>query len=144
MTDDVPDAVSSTTVAASREDVWEALTTPDLIKQYFLGSEVASTWEVGSPITFSGEWEGKSYQDHGVILASQPPGLLRISHYSPLSGKPDEPGNYHTVEYRMEDRDGRTVVTITQGNNSSESEVVESTKIWAMVLENLKQLLELR
>ncbi|MEA5455014.1 SRPBCC domain-containing protein [Sinomonas sp. JGH33] len=142
MTNIVRDAVASTTVAATRESVWEALTTPEQIKKYLFGSDVQSTWEVGGPITFAGEWQGKQYQDHGVILDAEPPGLLRISHYSPLSGKPDIPENYHTVEYRIEQEGDASKVTITQGNNSNEAEVTESEKTWQLVLANLKDLLE--
>ncbi|MCA4131237.1 SRPBCC domain-containing protein [Arthrobacter sp. M4] len=144
MAEKAADAVASIVVNAPRQEVWEALTTPELVKQYFLGTTVASTWEVGSPITFSGEWQGKSYQDHGVILASEPPGLLRYTHYSPSGGKPDEPENYHVVEYRVAEADAGSAVTITQANNSSESEVVESEKTWRLVLGNLKEFVESR
>ncbi|WP_138416694.1 SRPBCC family protein [Sinomonas gamaensis] len=143
MTDSARDAMASATIAASPEAVWDALTNPDQIKKYFLGTNVETTWETGSRITFSGEWQGKEYQDHGQILHFEPPRRLRISHYSPLSGKPDIPENYHTVEYRVEDDgDGTTRVTIIQGNNSSEGEAAESEKTWRLVLGNLKELLD--
>jgi hypothetical protein len=41
---------------------------PERIKEYYLGAEVQTDWQVGSPITFKGEWEGKSYEDKGEIL----------------------------------------------------------------------------
>jgi uncharacterized protein YndB with AHSA1/START domain len=143
MADSTRDALASATIAASPEAVWDALTNPDQIKKYFLGTNVETTWEVGSRITFSGEWQGKQYKDHGEILDFEPPRRLRISHYSPLNGKPDIPENYHTVEYRVEDdRDGASRVTIIQANNSSEGEAVESEKTWRLVLGNLKELLD--
>jgi uncharacterized protein YndB with AHSA1/START domain len=143
MADSTRDALASATIAASPEAVWDALTNPDQIKKFFLGTNVETTWEVGSRITFSGEWQGKQYKDHGEILDFEPPRRLRISHYSPLSGKPDIPENYHTVEYRVEDdRDGASRVTIIQANNSSEGEAVESEKTWRLVLGNLKELLD--
>ncbi|HKU12015.1 MAG TPA: SRPBCC domain-containing protein [Sinomonas sp.] len=142
MTDTVRDAVASTSISASRETVWEALTSPRQIREYFLGAEVESTWQVGSPVTFAGEWQGKPYRDHGVVLASEPPRLLRISHFSPLSGKADVPENYHTVEYQVEELGDGVRVTITQGNNKNDAEVTESEKTWQLVLSNLKELLE--
>ena len=143
MTGNARDAVASVRIAAGREAIWTALTTPEQIEKYFLGTHVTSTWEVGTPITFAGEWQGKHYQDHGIVLAAEPPELLRVSHYSPLSGKPDVPENYHTVEYRIEnDNDNTSFVTITQGNNTSEGEAAESEKTWLLVLTNLKELLE--
>ena len=90
------------------ERVWKALTDPDDVKEYFLGTNVASTWREGDPVTFAGEWKGKAYEDKGVVLENRPNVLLRISHYSPLTGLPDVPENYHTVEYRLDPRDEGT------------------------------------
>ncbi|WP_256871474.1 SRPBCC domain-containing protein [Paenarthrobacter nitroguajacolicus] len=42
----IPDAVASTTIAAPPEKVWEALTDPALIRQYFLGTNVFRSPEV--------------------------------------------------------------------------------------------------
>ncbi len=148
MSEKVQDAVASTTIAAPRQRVWEALTDPALIQQYFLGTKVTTTWRVGDPITYSGEYNGKPYQDTGTILAFDPPTLLRTTHYSPSSGLPDTPENNHTVDYRVsEDSDGAedsglTTVTIRQGNNSNQEEVEQSTATWQLVLKNLKELLE--
>jgi uncharacterized protein YndB with AHSA1/START domain len=142
MSDQIKDAVASILVAVPADRVWTALTDPDIVKEYFLGTNVASTWREGDPVTFTGEWKGKSYQDKGVVLENRPNELLRISHYSPLTGLPDVPENYHTVEYRLAEKPGGTEVTITQGNNKSDSEAEESAKLWEMVLGNLKELLE--
>ncbi|WP_257613834.1 SRPBCC family protein [Arthrobacter sp. 31Y] len=67
------DAVTSTIIAAPRQRVWMALTEPALIQQYFLGTKVTTTWRVGHPITYSGEYNGRPYQDKGIILACDPP-----------------------------------------------------------------------
>jgi uncharacterized protein YndB with AHSA1/START domain len=142
MSDQIRDAVASVLVAVPADRVWTALTDPDIVKEYFLGTHVASTWREGDPVTFTGEWKGKSYQDKGIVLENRPNELLRISHYSPLTGLPDVPENYHTVEYRLTVQPGGTQVTITQGNNKSDSEADESAKLWEMVLGNLKGLLE--
>ncbi|TAM75867.1 MAG: hypothetical protein EPN50_02750 [Chloroflexota bacterium] len=87
----------STVVDARIDAVWDALVTPDAIKQYMFGTTVSSDWAEGSPITWSGEWKGEPYQDKGVILELTPGRTLRTSHFSPLSGVPDRPENYHTV-----------------------------------------------
>ncbi|MCT9867756.1 SRPBCC family protein [Paenarthrobacter aurescens] len=144
MNGQAPDAVASTTVAAPPEEVWEALTDPSLIKQYFLGTNVNTTWQVGDPITYSGEYNGKAYEDKGTILAFDPPELLKTTHYSPASGLPDAPENYHTVEYRIAGAPDGTTVTIRQGNNSKKGEVDHSTETWRLVLQNLKEFLESR
>ncbi|MFE4837892.1 SRPBCC domain-containing protein [Arthrobacter sp. NPDC056691] len=136
------DAEASIVVAAQPGRVWRALTDPADVKEYFLGTRVTSTWQEGDPVTFEGEWQGKSYQDKGTVLESRPNELLRITHYSPLSGLPDQPENYHTVEYGLQPVAKGTRVSITQGNNKSDGEAVESEKLWGMVLGNLKEYLE--
>ncbi|VXB18633.1 Activator of Hsp90 ATPase 1 family protein [Arthrobacter sp. 9V] len=140
----IQDAVASTVVAATPEEVWVALTDPALIRKYFLGTNVTTTWRVGDPITYEGEYNGKPYQDSGTILAFDPPKLLKTTHYSPASGLPDAPENHHTVEYRVTEESGGTTVTISQGNNSSQEEVDQSTATWQVVLQNLKEFLESR
>lgn len=142
MDEQIKDAQASVLVERPRSEVWQALTDPVIVRQYFLGTNVTSTWREGEPVTFAGEWQGKSYEDKGIVLENRQEELLRFSHYSPLTGLPDEPENYHTVEYRLEDKPGGTQVTITQGNNRSDSEAEESAKLWDTVLGNLKQLLE--
>ncbi|MFE4195257.1 SRPBCC domain-containing protein [Paenarthrobacter sp. NPDC056912] len=138
------DAVASVTVAATAEEVWEALTEPDLIRQYFLGTNVVTTWRVGDPITYSGEYNGKAYEDKGTILVFDPPAKLKTTHFSPASGLADAPENYHTVEYIVSEESNQTTVTIRQGNNFTEDEVEQSTATWQLVLGNLKGFLDSR
>ncbi|ABK03801.1 uncharacterized protein YndB with AHSA1/START domain [Arthrobacter sp. PvP102] len=142
MNEQIKVAEASVLVEAPRSRVWQALTDPEIVKQYFLGTTVTTTWREGEPVTFAGEWKGKRYEDKGIVLENRPEDLLRISHYSPLTGLPDVPENYHTVEYRLDEQPDGTQVTITQGNNKSDSEAEESAKLWAIVLGNLKGLLE--
>src|SRR6267378_5679340 len=90
-------AKASTTVNAPRARVWKALTDPAAIKQYFFNTTVVSDFKKGSPITWSGVWEGKAYQDKGLILKVESERVLQHTHFSPLSGQPDKPENYQTV-----------------------------------------------
>ena len=39
----------STVVKASRTTVWNAMTDPAAIKEYFMGADVETDWIVGSP-----------------------------------------------------------------------------------------------
>ncbi|MGH3712051.1 MAG: SRPBCC family protein [Micromonosporaceae bacterium] len=137
------DAVATVTVDAPPGAVWKALTTPELISRYLHDTQVDTDWKVGSPITWSGVWDGKPYQDKGEILAYEPRRLLRTTHWSPMSGMLDEPENYHVVTYQLDERDGQTTVTLTQSNNPSQEaadNVVD--KGWRPILEGLKQVAE--
>jgi uncharacterized protein YndB with AHSA1/START domain len=135
-------AKTKITIEASISRVWEALVTPNLIKQYFFGTEVISDWKEGSPIVWKGEWKGKPYEDKGVILKIEPEKLLTVTHYSPLSGIADIPENYHKLCYELTTNGNSTKIVLTQDNNGNEDEQKQSEKNWSMVLEGLKKLLE--
>ena len=135
-------ARATTTINASASDVWAALTKPELIKQYLFNTEVISDWKVGSPITYKGEWEGNAFEDKGKILQIEPEKLLMSTHWSPLSGVPDSPENYHTVTYTLSGKGDGTEVTITQDNNATEEEKVHSDANWKTVLDGMKIMLE--
>jgi uncharacterized protein YndB with AHSA1/START domain len=135
-------AKATITINAPAAKVWEALTNSGILKQFFFGADIVSDWKVGSSIIYKGEWEGKPYQDKGTILKFEPEKLLVATHWSPLSGVPDSPENYHTVTYELAEKKGGTEVTITQDNNASEEEQRHSDQFWKTLLEGLKKLLE--
>jgi|SRR5687767_15639822 uncharacterized protein YndB with AHSA1/START domain len=135
-------AKATTIIHAPVSKVWQALVNPEIIKQYLFNTEVISDWKVGSPILYKGEWEGKAFEDKGEILEIEPEKVLKSTHWSPLSGVPNIPQNYHTVTYILSDRGDSTEVTITQDNNATEQEQAHSEKNWKTVLEGMKSLLE--
>jgi uncharacterized protein YndB with AHSA1/START domain len=138
------DFVSSTTidVDASPAAVWRGLTETALVKRVMFGSDVISNWRVGSSIVYRGEWEGKPFEDHGVIVDYDEPRMLRTTHFSPMSGLPDVPENYHVVSYLLEETPGGTRVTLEQTNNASEEAARHSDENWNAVLANLKRVVE--
>ena len=129
-------------INASASRVWDALTKPDLIKQYLFGTEVATDWQVGSPITYKGTWEGKTYEDKGKILQIEPGKLLVSTYWSSFSGVPDIPENYQTVRYELSAEGDGTRLTITQDNNATQEAAAHSEQNWKMVLDGIKKLLE--
>lgn len=135
-------AQATTTIHAPASKVWQALVNPEIIKQYLFNTEVISAWKEGSPIIYKGEWNGKPFVDKGKILEIEPEKRLMSTHWSPLSGVPDTPENYHTVTYTLSEKDDGTQVTITQDNNASEEEKEHSEQNWRTVLDGMKKLLE--
>jgi len=134
-------ATAETDIAATPAQVWEVLTDPQQLKQLWFGAEVETDWQVGSPITWSGEWEGKPYQDKGEILEVESGRLLRLTHFSPLTGQPDVPENYHTLTYELTG-DDTTHLTLTQDNNASEEEAKHSQGMWEMLVAKVKEAAE--
>jgi uncharacterized protein YndB with AHSA1/START domain len=135
-------ARASVTLDAPIERVWDALVDSGAIKQYMFGTDVVTDWRRGSPIVWRGEWEGRAYEDKGVILDLKPRKRLQYTHFSPLSGVPDEPDNYHTVTIDLTSRGRQAIVSLTQDNHASEEARAHSEENWEMMLAGLKQYLE--
>lgn len=135
-------AEASVLVRAPPDRVWDSLTNPAMIKEYMFGAIVVSDWREGGPITWKGEWQGRAYEDRGVILRVEPGRMIRYTHFSPLTGLPDIPENYHAITVRLEREGPRTRVTLTQDNNDSEESRAHSEGNWKMMLGRLKALIE--
>ena len=135
-------AKASTNISAPASRVWDALTNPDVIRQYFFGTQAVSDWKEGSSLEFKGEWEGKKYVDKGVILKSEPEKLFQYTYLSSFSNLPDLPENYANITYELYEEDGETELTVKQENVASEEVRKHSEQNWATVLKNLKDLLE--
>ena len=117
--------------------VWDALTRPELVRQYLFGTEMTADWRVGGAITYRGEWKGAAYEDKGTVMIWEPQRLLVTSHYSP-------PDHYHTVSWRLSATDRGTTLTLTQDDNPIPESAEHAGKNWDTVLTGLKRLLEKR
>lgn len=141
-------ASASVVVDAPRQRVWEALTDPELVRQYFMGARIATDWQVGHPITFTGMWKDKPFEDKGEILTFEPQEEMSYSHWSPLSGTDDVPDNYHVVRITLGDAEDCTRVTLEQSNlNGSVTDADRKSrddyeKNWQGTLEGLKKVAE--
>ena len=131
------------TINAPADAVWQALTDPSLVKRYLHGTNMQTSWKVGGPITWKGEWKGKPYEDKGTVLAVEPKRLLKTTHWSPMGGTEDKPENYHTVSYELVERGQTTILTLNQDNNATQEEAdTMAEKNWGPVLEGLKAVAE--
>lgn len=135
-------ARASTTIDAPVATVWDALVNPDVIRRWMAGTEVVSDWEEGSPIVWKGEWHGTTFEDKGTVLAIDEERMVRYSHFSPMTGQPDVPENYHTVTVELASDGALTVLTLFQDNNDTAEARDHSEKNWQMMLESLKGALE--
>jgi uncharacterized protein YndB with AHSA1/START domain len=135
-------ATATASIEATPERVWTALTDADEVKAWFFGTDQRSEWTPGSPITWSGEWDGKAYQDKGVVVAVDRPHRLEVTHWSPLTGTEDAPENYHTLVYTLTDKDGTTALSVTQDNNGDQAEADRNAQTWSQMLASLKQHIE--
>ena len=132
----------SINIHAVISNVWEALIKPEIIKQYFFGTNTITDWKVGSPIKFKGEWEGKSYEDKGTILEIQKNKLIKYDYWSSMSGIEDKPENYVIVTYQLSGKDENVNLSVLQENIPDEKMKTHSIENWNKVLAGLKKVVE--
>jgi uncharacterized protein YndB with AHSA1/START domain len=128
-------------IKAPISKVWKALTEPEQIKKYLFGTDTKCDWKVGSPITFSGVWEGKPYEDKGTILAFEPEKLLKYNYWSNWQGE-DSLDKRQVISYKLNAENGKTVFTLVQENCPTEEAKDHSANNWKSVLNSMKEMLE--
>ena len=135
-------ASSTITIDAPRSRVWSAITDRAAIKEFMFGTEVVTDWRPGSAILWRGVWDGKDYEDKGVIVELESERRLVTTHFSPLSGQDDVPENYHTLTWSLEDGPDTTLLTLTQDNNATAEAAEHSKDMWDNVVKGVKEVAE--
>jgi uncharacterized protein YndB with AHSA1/START domain len=135
-------AVAEVVVEATPEEVWDVITSPEPRPEVMFGAETVTNWQVGGPISWRGEWQGKPFEDHGEVLEFEPARRLVVTHYSPMTGQPDIPENYHTVTYTITPHERGARVTLEQDNNETPEAAENSAKNWVQALEGVRTVAE--
>jgi uncharacterized protein YndB with AHSA1/START domain len=143
---DQPLVEVETLIDAGAGPVWDALTARK--SAMFMGADVETDWGPGSPISFTGEFEGKAFKDHGEIRDVEERRRLTFTHYSPTSGKPDVPDSYNLVDVQLEAEGERTRVKLSQtplGDARPDDQTVAAyRRNWEVMLGGLKAAAEER
>lgn len=132
-----------TSIAAPASAVWKAMQAGAM----FPGTKIETDWEIGHPITFRGEWQGKSFTDRGEIQSLSEAHELSFTHWSDKDGSGKRPPSYHLVKYALEPAGQGTRVTLSQFNEGEDQSIdartrAEFEKNWTMMLEGLKTAVE--
>ena len=109
--------ISTITIKATKQRVWDALTKPELVKLWQYGSDLATTWEVGSKIEFVTKWEEKEFKQWGTVLDFSPPDKLSYNLFAPGPGLEDKPENYFIMKYVLTESGDNTRLEIIQEDN---------------------------
>jgi len=126
----------------SIDKVWFALTDKEMIKQYFWGTEVSSDWNEGSPISYSGTWEGTAYEDKGFILKIEKNKTLKHSYWSSFWGTEFNPHDVSIITYELSENGEMTTLTVTQEGFKDLQSRDHSIENWNGIFTNIKNLLE--
>lgn len=142
---------NSITIHAPAAKVWDALVNPAQTKRYMFGCETVSDWKPGSSLLWQGVYEGKEIVFvKGHIVDIRPPLFLSYTVIDPNSTTiPDIPENYLTVTYQLEEKNGDTLLTVSQGDFSKVAEgekryaeTYNGGEGWNPILVQIKALLE--
>ena len=141
---------NSIEINANPAAVWDALTNPEKTKIYMYGCEAVSEWTPGSELLWKGNYEGNEMVFvKGKIVAIEAGKLLKYTVIDPNSGMPDLPENYLDVTYRLEETNGKTLLTVTQdgfeGAADSEKrykDISNNGEGWNPILVEIKKLVE--
>jgi len=142
---------NSITINAPADKVWDLLVNPEQTKKYMFGCETVSDWQVGSPLLWQGEYEGnKMVFVKGDIVRIEPGKLLVYTVIDPNNASiPDVPENYLTVTYALAEDDGKTILTVSQGDFATVAqgqkryeETYNNGEGWNPILVQIKALAE--
>jgi uncharacterized protein YndB with AHSA1/START domain len=129
-------------INASIGKVWFVLTDKETIRQYFWGTETNTDWKEGSPISFSGTWEGTTYEDKGFILKIEKEKILKHSYWSSFWGTAYNPDDFSIITYELSTNGEQTILSVTQEGFKDEQSREHSVGNWKGILDNIKKLLE--
>jgi len=103
---------------------------------------MTTDWKVGSEIRFRTEWEGKIFEQWGILLEFEPNKKLRYTLFAPRPDLEDKPENYFEMEYKLTKSGENTLVEITQEDNRPGAIQEETQGEENPVLKGLKDLIE--
>ncbi|WP_343584792.1 SRPBCC family protein [Flavobacterium sp.] len=134
--------ISTIVLNASVEKVWNALTQPELVKQWQYGSDLLTTWKTGSEIRFRNEWDGQVFEQWGTVLEVVPNQKIKYTLFFPRPGLEDKPENYFIMNYVLTEENQKTKLEIIQEDNRPGTVQEEPQGEENPILQGLKALIE--
>ncbi len=123
-----------TYIDTTPEKLWEALTNPKFMKQYWFGSDFETDWKIGSTIKETQQNGSPGFQ--GEILKFEPPKLLSYTFYTEAETKTQ-------VTFDLKPQDSVVKLTTThEGYEQGSKDYQSISGGWAAVLSSLKTFLE--
>lgn len=129
-------------INAPKQNVWNALTQPELVKQWQFGSDVLTDWKVGSQIRFQTKWQDQIFEQWGTILEVIPNQLIKYSLFFPRPGLEDKPENYFVMSYVISDVQNQTKLEILKEDDRPGAMPEKESDEENPVLKSLKEIAE--
>ena len=131
-----PKHVYEVYIQAPIERVWQALTDPELTKQYYYANTVESDWKPGSPLVYRNP-DGTEAIQCEIVEADAP---NRLVHTFFFPGTDESPSR---VTWSLEARGAATLLSLVHDEFDGETSTYRSVAHgWVPILSGLKTLLE--
>jgi uncharacterized protein YndB with AHSA1/START domain len=142
----VPESIKKEIVIlAPVSKVWEALTSPDIVRQWMgepeMKLEIETSWEVGQPMTIRGFHHVK-FENKGRVLNFKPERTLKYDYLSSVSRLPDVPENYTAIEFKLTAVSDGTLLEVNLNGFPTETILKHVEFYWQGTLGILKNLCE--
>ena len=134
--------ISIIKINASTQKVWDTITKPELVKLWQYGSDLLTSWEIGSDIKFRTEWEDKVFEQWGKVSEIIPTEIVKYSLFAPRPDLEDKPENYFIMSYVLTEENGQTKLEIIQEDNRPNAVQEAPQGEENPLLQSLKQLAE--
>lgn len=120
---------------AKPSKVWDALKDPKMTKKFMFNCEAHSSWEIGSPIVWKGNFQGYESGEKGIILNYEKEKQLQYSSIDPNFGIEDIPENYLHITYDLSENGEGTELKMTIENfNNDPERIINVAKGWDNVI----------
>lgn len=131
------------TIKAEPSVIFEALTTPDKIVQYFPLKEVNGKWKVNGKVQYIGEIAGVTFTDFSIIEILDNPYCFQYRYWSDNHGTDNRPENYLSIRYQLKTDKNGTQLSLTQSNIQNPDMYEQMNNIvWDYLLGALKEFVE--
>jgi uncharacterized protein YndB with AHSA1/START domain len=128
-------------IKASQEQVWDAITNPEILARFFHGAQVESTYQVGSPLRSWSPDHSQMWTDNTVLECDPPHRLVHSwrSLYNPEAAAEAE----SRVTWEIEAQPGGFAkLTLIHDRLGKSPKTAASVRGWSYILSNLKTVIE--
>ena len=132
----------ATVIAAPVAEVWRVFTDPAPHEHWLGEFHMTSSWRPGEVFTIAGRLNGRDHAETGVVLAAEPPTLLRLEHWSRLWRLPDLPQHRATMTISFAAEGEATRLTMRHELPAAEAIVPHTRFFWSVSLDLLRRTVE--
>lgn len=130
---------SAITTQASSQQVFNALTRPELVRLWQFGRELTTDWKAGGRISFRTGTGDDVLEQWGTVLEVRANELIRYNLFTPRPDLEDSIENYVVTSYVISEDEGATRIELIQEDNRQGGFVAQSL---VRILESLKEVAE--